>query len=250
MSIDFEKAPPEIVAAYAAKLKAEADAASALARRDQALAVTAEAEAAASAIGLARENYKRAKELVNDQHVRFYRFDDTVTAGTSSDCVDMIAQWARMAKANGEDDCHIKIQFNSPGGSVIDGLALFDEIQHWRRRGIRFTTSTIGMAASMAGILLQAGDKRIMSSEAWVLIHKTSLIAAGDFDSVEDRVKWLDRIQNRILDIFAARAKEAGENGTAEKPITRAQLARGWERKDWWLSSDEALKYGIVDEVR
>jgi ATP-dependent protease ClpP protease subunit len=62
---------------------------------------------------------------------------------------------------------------------------------------------------------------------------------------MEDRLKWLDMVQQRILNIFADRAKDSA----AEKPITLKQLERNWERTDWWISSDEALKLGLIDEV-
>lgn len=246
--MDLNNAPPELIAALVSKTEAETEAARAEARADNARASGLELEATAAEIALEREQYKRERELVNDHHTKFFRFDTQVDPKSVEYCIDTVAEWCRLAKP--DEDVHVKIQFNSPGGSVWDGLALFDEIQHWRRQGVRFTTSTIGMAASMAGILLQAGDKRVMAPESWLLIHKTSFGVLGDFDEVQDRVKLLDRIQGRILDIFAARAKEAGENGTASEPITRELLDEKWERRDWWIPSDEALKFGLVDEVR
>ena len=178
------------------------------------------------------------------------RFHDAVRETTVDAAIQCLAQWFRVDKARGVTNPHYKIQFNSPGGSVWDGLALFDEIQYFRSQGVKITTSTIGMAASMAGILLQAGDVRVMAPESWVLIHKVSFGTQGDYDSISDKVKHLGRVQNRILDIFAKRAKEAGENGTASDPISKTRLKNGWERKDWWLSSEDCLKLGIVDEVR
>lgn len=241
--------PPEVAEALVRKLDAEAKSNLAEARADTARARSLEAEATAATIALEREQYKRSRELVNDHHTRFFRFDDVVTDKSVEYCIESIAEWGRLAKQDGEP-AHVKIQFNSPGGSVTDGLALYDEIQHWRRQGVRFTTSTIGMAASMAGILLQAGDTRVMAPESWLMIHQAAFGAMGQTFEVEDRVLWVKKQQDRILDIFAARATEAGKNGTASNPIPRAQIKRNWDRKDWWISSDEALKYGLVDEVR
>lgn len=250
MSEDLTKLPPELVAAKTKALEAEAAKLEAETRSELARARRNEYEAEVSSFGLEREREKRARILQSDTYRRFYRFDEPVSAASAGACIDQIAEWARVARAEGDMDPHIKIQFNSPGGSVFEGLALFDEIQHWRRNGVRFTTSTIGMAASMAGILLQAGDKRVMAPESWMLIHKTSFGAIGNFDEVQDRVKMLDRVQARIVDIFVTRANEAKANGTCEKPITKGQLERRWDRKDWWISSDEALKFGLVDAVR
>jgi ATP-dependent Clp endopeptidase proteolytic subunit ClpP len=257
VSVELSKLPPELVAAKAAALNAEAKAFGAAATEHMATAawrnaeaVRSQAEADATLIGLTRENEKRQRELASDYDTRFYRFFKSVGEASSQSCIAQFAQWWRVDKANGIENPHYKLQFNSPGGSVFDGLALFDELQHFRRQGVKITTSTIGMAASMAGILLQAGDVRVMSPESWMLIHKTSFGAIGNFDEVQDRVKMLDRVQDRILGIFTARAKEAEANGTCDKAITRSQIERRWDRKDWWLSSDEALKFGLVDEVR
>lgn len=236
--------------ADAEKATALAEQARAEARQNNLLAEAAAIELDLAKIRSEREYEKRERERAGDWETRFMRFHDAVRETTVDAAIQCIAQWFRVDKARGVENPHYKIQFNSPGGSVWDGLALFDEIQFFRSQGVRFTTSTIGMAASMAGILLQAGDTRVMSKESWVLIHKVSFGTQGDFDSISDRVKHLGRVQDRILDIFAARAKQAGQNGTASDPISKTRLKNGWERKDWWLSSDDCLKLGIVDEVR
>ena len=236
--------------AEADKFAAQAAQAEAEARQNNLLADAAKLEYDLGVIRRDRELEKRAREQAGDWEQRFMRFHDAVSSTTVDAAINCLAQWFRVDKANKVKNPHYKIQFNSPGGSVWDGLALFDEIQHFRRNGVKFTTSTIGMAASMAGILLQAGDVRRMAPESWVLIHKVSFNTGGAYDSVADRVKHLGRVQDRILDIFAERAKQAGENGTASKPITKAQLKKAWDRTDYWLSSDDCLKLGIVDEVR
>jgi ATP-dependent protease ClpP protease subunit len=95
------------------------------------------------------------------------------------------------------------------------------------------------MAASMAGILLQAGHQRIMGRESWLMIHEASFSASGKTGDVEDTVEWVKAMQERILNIFATRSK-----------MTKSALKRKWTRKNWWISSDEALKLGFVDEIR
>lgn len=184
-------------------------------------------------------------EQSKDVYHHIYRFNSVVGESSVKNCMDNLLLWHRT-----EPGCDIEIIFSSPGGSVIDGLVLFDFIGELRDHGHRVTTSTYGMAASMAGILLQAGDKRIMHKEAWLLIHEISFGTGGSMGTVEDTVEWLKGIQDRILDIFAARCAQAKKNGTATKPLTKGQLEKGWRRKDWWISSDNALTLGLVDEVR
>jgi len=118
-------------------------------------------------------------------------------------------------------------------------MALFDHIVTMRANGWHVTTTARGYAASMAGILLQAGDVRTMGRQSYLLIHEVQAAAMGTMGEIEDEVEFLKKIQNRILSIFAERSR-----------LTVPQLRRRWKRKNWWLDSDEALKLGIVDEVR
>jgi ATP-dependent protease ClpP protease subunit len=97
------------------------------------------------------------------------------------------------------------------------------------------------MAASMAGVLLQAGDVRWCSQSSWVMIHRASYGAIGQSHDIEDQVKFVRRIEDRILDIFVLRS---------EGKLTKAKIKRNWDRKDWWLTADECLELGIVDSVR
>jgi ATP-dependent protease ClpP protease subunit len=129
-------------------------------------------------------------------------------------------------------------------------MDLFDFIMELRRENHYITTAARGYAASMGGILLQAGSKRVMGKEAYILIHEVSTWAGGKVGEIEDEYLFLKKISERVVGIFADRAKEAGANGTASKPITKAQIEKNWNRKDWWLDSAEALRLGIVDELR
>ena len=145
-----------------------------------------------------------------------------------------LTQWSRL-----NPKCPMEIIFSSPGGSIIDGFELFDFIQDLRSRGHHITTGTLGMAASMAGILLQAGDTRWVGGQAWVMIHRAAFGAFGKTYEVEDEVEFVKRIEGRILDIFTSRSK-----------LTKQKIKKNWDRKDWWISADEALELHLVDEIR
>lgn len=197
---------------------------------------------------------KFAHELDNakDFFHRVYRFTD-VTETNVGRCIDTLSVWDRIYP--GTD---VEIVFNSPGGDVIAGMDLFDFIQEFRRRRHYVITSARGWAASMGGILLQAGDWRVMGREAYVLIHEVQTLAGGKTSAIEDEVNFLKKMQARVLNLFAERSAQALERGTAEIALTREQLEHGdldmgipgWSRREWWLDSEECLKYGIVDEVR
>lgn len=215
---------------YHAHLMAEKEA---LVKKTLAEAHKAESEAAAYAIDLLKKNELRALELTSDYYHKVYIFDAVVDAKSVSACMERLKSWDRM-----DPDCDMEIIFNSPGGDVRHGLALYDYLMTLRRNGHTLTTTALGMAASMAGVLLQAGDVRRMGAESWLLIHEGSMGAMGSVGQVEDTIEWAKRIRERFVDIFVSRSK-----------LTKANIKKNWARKDWWLSSDECLKYGLVDEV-
>ena len=224
---DISKFPAEVVPALKRKLNAEADHAEAEAK-------IARAQATAAEIGMRDLERKEVDYLAGNKFHKVYAFNDAVSASSVGACISQLNIWART-----DPECDIEIIFNSPGGAVIDGMALYDYFQTLRRAGHKLTTSTFGMAASMAGILLQAGDVRVIGAESYVLIHEISTMAIGKIGELEDVVEFTKKIQRRVLDIFADRS---------HKPVS--YFEKHWRRQDWWLDSNECLKIGIVDEIR
>lgn len=198
-------------------------------------------------IALAQTQRLEELQLAGDLYHQLYQFNEVVTEESVHHCIERLSYWHRTRPG-----CKIEIIFNSPGGAVIDSLRLFDYIQQLKRDGHHIETNTLGMAASMAGILLQAGTHRVMAKEAWVLIHEISAGAFGKTPEMEDELKFLKRVQKRILHIFREGMERAHKDNPriCTDPMTVKRLEKAWSRKDWWLSSDECLKYGLVDEVR
>jgi ATP-dependent Clp endopeptidase proteolytic subunit ClpP len=232
---------PALVAAKVAEANASAAKYEAEAREAHASALLNELSAQRSAIDVEREKLKRERELATDDLARVYRFTDSVRDESSKACMAKLSEWHRR-----DGGCPITIVFSSPGGSVIHGMALFDHIRFIQSKGHRVTTVALGYAASMAGILLQVGDHRVMARESWLLIHQGSAGAMGSMGEIEDTVNWYKRIDARILDIFYTRSRAANP----EKPLSKSTLKKNYARKDWWLSSDEAYKHGFCDEVQ
>ena len=174
------------------------------------------------------------RKEASDERNFLYRFNDKVSKDTVRHCMETLTEWHRL-----DSECAIEIIFSSPGGSIIDGFELFDFLQDLRNKGHHLTTGTLGYAASMAGVLLQAGDIRWVGQQAWIMIHRAAFGAWGKTYEIEDEVKFIQRIEERILAIFTSRSN-----------LTKNKIKGNWDRKDWWISADEALTMNLVDEIR
>jgi ATP-dependent Clp endopeptidase proteolytic subunit ClpP len=224
------------------KFAAEASWYAASARKAAAEAEAAEHEAEVKKLDRDRAVEKREREKhADDYGHRVYEFTGSVDAGSVKTCMKALSSWHRAYPEEA-----MEIVFFSPGGAVFPGMQLFDHIQWLKAEGHHVTTTATGYAASMGGILIQAGTKRVMTTESWLMVHEVASGASGKTSDIEDEVEFMKRIQARVLQIFADRA--AGTN--RPKAITKARLKRLSTRKDCWLSSMECFDFGLVDEVR
>ncbi len=130
----------------------------------------------------------------------------------------------------------IQIYFNSPGGSVHAGLGIYDTMQY-----ITADVATIctGMAASMAAVLLTAGakGKRTALKHSRVMIHQPMGGAQGQATELEITVREIMKLKNELYTIIS---EHSG------KPIE--QVEKDADR-DYWMTSTEAVEYGMIDEV-
>lgn len=240
MPTEEKRTPEEVQAelklkeAEAKKVDAEAKKTAVETRKIEAEAIKAEIEVNLSAMEIekAKRIFNREKSMDEENHL--YRFSGSVGDASVRKCMIKLTEWSRL-----DPKCDMEIVFSSPGGSIIDGFELFDFIQELRSKGHKITTGSLGMAASMAGILLQAGDTRWIGHQSWLMIHRAAFGAIGKTFEVEDEVKLVKRIEARILDVFVARSK-----------LTKQRIKRNWDRKDWWIDADECIVLGLVDEVR
>ena len=146
----------------------------------------------------------------------------------------IVAQLLFLEAEDPEKDIHLYI--NSPGGSVSAGMAIYDTMQY-----IKPDVSTIcmGMAASMASVLLAAGapGKRFALPYSRVMIHQPLGGAQGQATEIEIHAREILRIREEMNGVLA---KHTGQ--TVEK------IAADTER-DHYLTSKEAKEYGLIDEV-
>lgn len=136
----------------------------------------------------------------------------------------------------------LKITFNTPGGSVFDGLAMYDFLREIKNRGHHLTTKCLGACMSMGAILLQAGDERVITPNSFFLIHEVQTVIEGtksySTSQSEDQVKLQRKLQKKLL-------KQLAERST----LTEDEIETKWKRIDWLMEAEEALELGFVDRI-
>lgn len=144
---------------------------------------------------------------------------------------------AQMLLLDAEDnEKDITMYINSPGGSVIDGLAIYDTMRQVRAP---ICTICIGQAASMASIILLAGSKgkRLGLKNCRVMIHQGSGGTQGQATDIQIYTKELLRLEHLINDIMAEHIGHSIEK--LEKD----------QNRDNYMTAEEALNYGILDKL-
>lgn len=175
-------------------------------------------------------SYDIYSRLLNERIVFLGEAIDDAVANT------VVAQLLHLESADPDKD--ISLYINSPGGSVSAGLAIYDTMQY-----IKCDVSTIcmGLAASMGSVLLCAGapGKRIILPNAQVLIHQPmggsgERTQQTDFEIVANEMR---KTRERLEGIIAHHSGQS-----VERVHTDAE-------RDYWMSAEEALEYGLVDKV-
>lgn len=163
--------------------------------------------------------------------------DNIIFLGTAIDDNVANAIVAQMLFLESEDpDKDIQIYINSPGGSVTAGLAIYDTMQFVKND---IVTYCIGQCASMGAHLLSAGTKgkRFALPNARIMIHQPSGGAQGQATEIEITFKEIQRLKDNLAATFA---KHTGQ------PLKK--VVKDMDR-DFFMSAEEALEYGIVDKV-
>ena len=135
-----------------------------------------------------------------------------------------------------DPDKDIYLYINSPGGSVSAGMAIYDTMQYIR---CEVSTICIGMAASMGAFLLAAGTKgkRYALPNSEIMIHQPLGGAQGQSTDIQIQAREIQRIREVINDILV---ESTGKD--------RETVVQDTER-DNFMSAEEALQYGLIDEV-
>jgi len=146
----------------------------------------------------------------------------------------VIAQMLFLENEDSKKD--IKLYINSPGGSVTAGLAIYDTMQYVKSDII---TICIGMASSMGAVLLSAGQKgkRVALPNSEIMLHQVMGGAEGQAVDVKIRAEHILKVKDRLNRILA---QHTGQDlKKIEKDTDR----------DFFMSAEEARKYGVVDKI-
>jgi len=146
----------------------------------------------------------------------------------------VVAQLLHLANEDPNKD--IQLYINSPGGTVYDGLAIYDTIQFIKPD---VQTIGIGLQASMGAFLLSSGSKgkRMMLPNARVMIHQPSSGTQGKVTDQEISLRESLYIKEKLTEIMARNVGQKVDKVKADM------------ERDFWMSAEEAVKYGLVDEV-
>ena len=173
-------------------------------------------------------SYDIFSRLLND---RIIFLGEEVNATTAS---LVVAQLLYLEAQDPDKD--IQFYINSPGGSVTDGLAIYDTMQYIK---CDVSTICIGMAASMGAFLLSSGTKgkRIALPNAEIMIHQPSGGFQGQATDIEIHAENIMKIKQRLNEILAANTGKAVE-----------EVKAACER-DHFMTSAEAKEFGLIDKV-
>ena len=165
-------------------------------------------------------------------------YDKIIFLGTgiNEDVANIITAQLLYLNSVTDKDEDIKMFINSPGGSVIDGLAIYD-VMNFVEPDV--ATYCMGMCASMGSILVSSGTKgkRYTLPNGEVMIHQVSGGASGQFADMEIAVKHAGRLQDTLYGILAANTGKDIE-----------QIRKDADR-DNWFTAQEAVDYGLIDKI-
>lgn len=139
-----------------------------------------------------------------------------------------------VADLNALDVSKITLRINSPGGSVWDGVAIYNAL---RRHKAEVTCVVEGVCASIATIIALAADKLVMCATSWWMIHNSSAIAWGNAAALRKTTEMLDKIDQGAITAYAAKTGK-------DREWVAEEMAR-----EAWYTPEEALEHGFIDGI-
>lgn len=176
-------------------------------------------------------NHKEAAD-----RARVYHFPSAIYNETIDTCIEILQHWI-----NVDPTAPITVAFNSPGGVVFEGFALYDFIADHVEQGVPIDTTGYGKVASMATVCLQAGRVRSLHRNAFFMVHEVNSFINGTMQSLKDQLEFTTSLQDRIEEILVSRVNP--------NTITKDALHDKTKHFDWWMTAEEALEIGFIDKI-
>lgn len=169
----------------------------------------------------------------------WYRITNQAGGAATVDIFDEIGFWGvssmafqqELAQVNASE---ITVNLSSPGGEIFEGIAIYNAL---RSHPASITVRVSALAASIASVIAQAGDRVVMLSGAQMMIHEGMGFCAGNAAEMQQMAELLDRQSANIAAIYAERA-----GGTPEQWRERMKA-------ETWFNAEEAVAAGLADEV-
>lgn len=142
---------------------------------------------------------------------------------------------AQLLYLKGQSEQPIQLYINSPGGDISAGLSVYDTIMHI---GCPVYTIASGLCASMAAVILSGGSKRYALKHSDIIIHQPSCLGMhGQETDIRISAEQISKKRRILTELLAENCK---------KPFEKVAIDT---ERDYYLSAEEALEYGLIDEV-
>ncbi len=128
----------------------------------------------------------------------------------------------------------LNVRINSAGGSVFDGIAIYNTL---RKHSARVIVDIDALAASIASIIAMAGDEIRMSANSFMMVHDPWIVTGGNAAELREQADLLDKVRTQLVDTYVNRS-------SIDEDAISAMMA-----EETWLTADEALEAGLVDTV-
>lgn len=175
------------------------------------------------------EGYERAYDIYSKLLTdRIIFLEGEITDSTAN---AIVSELLYLDSINNDD---IYLYINSPGGSITAGFAIYDTMNYIKSNVI---TIGIGMCASMAAFLLSSGNKRCALKNTEIMIHQPLGGAQGQATEIQIVAERIIKLKEKINTILSKNTK---------KPLSK--IKKDVER-DYYMSSNEALNYGLIDKI-
>lgn len=211
-------------------------------------------EARARMMELAFSQQDREDAIVRNTDIanRVFDFRGKVEPNSVRFCIGLLSTWRRAS------NLPITLVLDSPGGTVKDGLKLYDYLRFLAARdktgkllgpfdkydpkkghtGVYVTTLAMGDTSSIAVAILQGGNRRVAAPSSQLMIHESSAGVGGTLSEIADTVKAMEKEYGSVVDILAERAK-----------ASRDKIVQLTTRRNHWMNAKEAEELGLVDVI-